>query len=151
MPATLILGYGNPMRSDDGIGWRVAEDLSSQLNSPEIEVLQCQQLTPELAERISKVKLVIFIDAVAGTRSGEWTCREVMPATENAAFSHSSSPAGLLALARTLYGAAPQAYFFTMCGKSFDHGDSLSATVEARLPSLISEIKTMVEDAHHRK
>jgi hydrogenase maturation protease len=151
VPATLIIGYGNPMRSDDGIGWRVAEGLSPELKNPEIEVLPCHQLTPELAERISKARLVIFVDAVAGTRPGEWTCREVTPDTEKTAFSHSASPAGLLALARTLYGAAPQAYFFTMCGKSFDHGDSLSGAVEARLPSLISEIKTMVEDAHHRR
>jgi hydrogenase maturation protease len=138
------------MRSDDGIGWRVAEELSRQLNNPEIEVFKCQQLTPELADGISKARLVIFVDVVAGTRPGEWTCREILPATEKAAYSHSSSPTGLLLLARTLYGAVPQAYFFTMCGKSFDHGDSLSAIVEARLPSMISEIKTMVEDAHPR-
>jgi len=148
VPARLIIGYGNPMRSDDGIGWCVAERLSAELASQsgasEIAVLQVHQLTPELAEKISQAELVIFVDAIPGEFPGEWTCWEVRPDAENAAFTHSASPASLLALARTLYGAAPKAYFFAMCGESFDHGDRLSSAIEAGLPGLISEIWNLV-------
>ena len=141
MPSKLIIGYGNPLRSDDGIGWRVAGEIARQLPNSEFEVVQCHQLMPELAEKISRAELVIFVDAVHGERPGHWACQEIVPEIAKGTFSHSVSPARLLALARELYGSAPRACLFTMCGESFDHGDRLSKLVESRLAGLMSEIR----------
>ena len=30
MARLLIIGYGNPLRGDDGLGWRAAEDLARE-------------------------------------------------------------------------------------------------------------------------
>jgi hydrogenase maturation protease len=49
MARVLIIGYGNPFRSDDGLGWQIANELSRTNRSAETEVLPCHQLTPELA------------------------------------------------------------------------------------------------------
>ena len=57
MARVLILGYGNPLRSDDGLGWQVAVQLFRTNTSPEVLVLPCHQLTPELAEPISRFSL----------------------------------------------------------------------------------------------
>ena len=62
MARALIIGYGNPLRGDDGLGWRAAEQLAEIIPQSEAEVIACHQLTPELAEPISRARLVIFID-----------------------------------------------------------------------------------------
>ena len=37
---TLILGLGNPILSDDGIGLRVAEELEGKLNKPDVTIME---------------------------------------------------------------------------------------------------------------
>lgn len=63
MAHTLIIGYGNPLRGDDGLGWHVAQRLAAVLPQHRARIEVCHQLTPELAEPISRADLVIFIDA----------------------------------------------------------------------------------------
>ena len=46
----LIIGYGNPLRSDDGFGWHAGRLLAQALAGQEAEVITCHQLTPELAD-----------------------------------------------------------------------------------------------------
>jgi hydrogenase maturation protease len=143
MSFKLIIGYGNPLRSDDGVGWHVAEELTERLPNSEFEVVQSHQLMPELAEKISRSELVIFVDATRGERPGEWTCKEVHKQAPVRAFSHAASPEGLLALAQGVYGAAPPAFLFVMCGGTFEHGDRLSPTVAERLPSFVAAIRSL--------
>ena len=45
----LVIGYGNVLRSDDGVGWHVTERLASDARFASVTVLQRHQLTPELA------------------------------------------------------------------------------------------------------
>ncbi len=49
-PVILVIGYGNSLRSDDGVGPFVAEAVEA-LRLPGVHTLICQQLSPEqLAE-----------------------------------------------------------------------------------------------------
>lgn len=133
MPGALIIGYGNPLRGDDGLGPRAADLLGGMV---------LHQLNPELAEPISRAGLVIFIDAAETGRPGEWTCVEVRPApSAERLFTHHLDPGALLAAARALYGRAPRALLFTMAGESFDLGEELSPAVAAALPELVKAIK----------
>ncbi|MEO8391518.1 MAG: hydrogenase maturation protease [Chloroflexota bacterium] len=59
----LIIGYGNPLRSDDAIGQQIAQAMKDRLNRSDVEVLLTYQLTPELIYSISEAQLVVFIDA----------------------------------------------------------------------------------------
>ena len=65
MNPILVIGYGNPLRGDDGVGWRVAEEAAALLPDPPVTVLTVQLLTPELADPISRSDLLILIDAAA--------------------------------------------------------------------------------------
>jgi len=143
MARVLIVGYGNPLRSDDGLGWRAAEELSRSLSLPEIEVVMRQQLTPELADNLTRADVVFFIDAAHGGQPGEVRCDSVTPQS-GTVHTHHCSPAGILALAQQLYGASPRAFVVSLCGESFDHGSALSATVEAGLPKLTALVEKLV-------
>ena len=61
--ASLVIGIGNPLRSDDGIGWRLAAQLPAGAG---LGVRCRQQLTPELAEELAAVERVLFLDAWLG-------------------------------------------------------------------------------------
>jgi hydrogenase maturation protease len=136
MARVLIVCYGNPLRCDDALGWRAAEELEKQVFGPEIEVLACHQLTIDLASTISTADAVFFIDATRDGEPGELTCNPVSPANMTAGLTHSLTPAAVLSLSAQLYGAVPRAFEFTVCGECFDHGEKLSARVESRLPQL---------------
>lgn len=139
MARVLIVGYGNPLRGDDGLGWHAAEALRATL--PEAEILAVHQLTPELAEDVSRAELVIFLDAAETGVPGGWRCRGVAAEAAGAqAFTHHVTPASLIAASRLLYGHAPPAQLFTMTGELFDYREGLSETVAAALPEMLAAI-----------
>jgi len=128
----LIIGYGNPLREDDGVGWRVAEMAAEAL--PDATMLTAHQLTPELSEPISRAGRVVFIDAAAEGVPGEVRYVALSPASAYRPGSHESTPDGLLALAAVLFGRCPPAHMLTIVGHSFGLGETLSPTVEAAIP-----------------
>jgi hydrogenase maturation protease len=142
MTQILIVGYGNPLRCDDGVGWRAAEALSRSLPFPEIETVICHQLAPELADSLRSADLAFFIDAAHQGQPGELTC-EPLISQYGIIRSHQLSPAHLLALAQQLYGVTPRAFAVSLCGECFEHGATLSATVEAGLPKLTALVEKL--------
>ncbi|MFZ0200524.1 MAG: hydrogenase maturation protease [Candidatus Sulfotelmatobacter sp.] len=147
MPRVLIVAYGNPLRSDDGVGWIVADDLRQRLASSNVEVLQLTQLLPEVAESISRADTVIFVDASCEGEPEELHCRQITPPPEKTQFGHQLSPAELLGLAGQLYGATPQAFCVSLTGQCFEHGEELSESVAARLPQLASKVEQLTRQA----
>jgi hydrogenase maturation protease len=149
MPRILIVGYGNPLRSDDGLGWRAADLLSRSLSVPEteVEVVVRHQLTPELADNLKNTQTVFFIDADHAGQPGDLTCEPVtaQPLTSppTTVSSHHVSPAAVLALAQQLYGTSPRAFVVSLCGECFDHGTALSASVEAGIPKLTTLVEKL--------
>lgn len=148
MARILIIGYGNPLRSDDGLGWHVAGELAGQFSSPEIEVLRTYQLTPELADQVSRADLAIFIDACEGGLPGdiEWKAIDNEHG-QPMLHSHDLSPAVILQLARELYGRTARAYLVTVAGQDFGEGDSLSKPVLSALPNVIAKVKTLISQS----
>jgi hydrogenase maturation protease len=141
MGKVLIIGYGNPLRSDDGFGWHASRMIAQELAGHNAEVITCHQLTPELAEPLSQSSRAVFIDADAEGEPGEIHWREVRPQAEAcSALTHTCSPAGLLSSAARLYGRCPQAVAVTVSAQSFAFGDSLSPVVAAALPKVVERV-----------
>jgi hydrogenase maturation protease len=142
----LIIAYGNPLRSDDGIGWHVAELLRRELTPPKVEIVCVHQLTPELAETASRADKVVFIDAACNGASGQIICTEVLPSAGVPGLSHQLSPEQVIALCEQLYRRRPQAFIASVTGASFDHGEALSETLADTLPPLIEAVRALVAD-----
>jgi hydrogenase maturation protease len=135
MAPVLIIGYGNPLRCDDGVAWHVADALSCQ-NLPGVEIVVRHQLTPELASPVSQADTVLFVDAAEGAQAGELKWAAVTPQLTLGVFFHEFSPRVILGLAQDLYGACPQAFVISLTGECFDHGETLSGSVQKSLPRL---------------
>lgn len=145
----LIIGYGNRLRGDDGAGLFAAEELRRRSHDHWVEVIFCQQLMPELAEKLSKASLAIFIDASVRDPGGAVVCHRLHALDDDqpgkpAAVTHFFSPAALLATASRLYGRAPQAYAFTVGGEFFGFREGLSDEVEHAMPELIDRVMELV-------
>jgi hydrogenase maturation protease len=131
MARVLIIGYGNPLRGDDGFGWEAAEQLRERVSGPDLEILSLHQLTPELMEPIGRAERVIFIDAAVEGEPGEIRERRVEPAAASTvAMTHYATPEGLLAGARRLYGRAAEGWMITVAGADFSMGAALTVAVK---------------------
>ncbi len=131
----VFIGYGNPLREDDGVGWAIAEEARSVLEAGGVQVLVCHQLTPELALDLIDAAKAVFVDACVEGRPGEIARRSV--SAEDAVlggFSHHVTPALLLASARAIGGTAPETLLITVTGARFGFGETLSAPVAAAVP-----------------
>src|SRR5690242_15224744 len=138
MDGTLVIGIGNPLRGDDGLGWRAVEALRQMPSLKAAETVICHQLTPELAETVAQARRVIFIDACVGTPPGAIRVNLLPPApSQDSAWSHRLDPRGLMQYSRRLYGVWPEAWTISMTGGAYDYSEGLSTLVESRLPALL--------------
>jgi hydrogenase maturation protease len=143
---TLIVCYGNALRGDDGVAWKIANLLRVKLDDERIELICCSQLTPELAEEMSHAARVLFVDACVEGFPGDirWSPIDLADPSEKnadaAAFSHHSTPRSLLALCSALYGEVPDTTEVTVCGSTFSLSEELSAVVEAGVQKAVEDI-----------
>jgi hydrogenase maturation protease len=144
MPDTLIIGYGNALRGDDGAGYIAAELLRERIQDLDAEVLSLQQLNPELMEPISRAREVIFIDASIVGSPGRYQRVPLHPGPSCSRFTHHASPETLLAGAQALYGHTPEATLYTIPGRFFDFGQELTPSVRRAVEDLVAELAALL-------
>ncbi len=140
MNKTLILGYGNPDREDDGVSWHIMTSICEKLGRKAPQTYQEEfppseaspdflfalQLTPELAETIAIYDRVCFIDAHTGSVPNDVNFTRVDPEFQSSPFTHHMTPSTCLVLAETLYGTAPEAMLASVRGYQFEFKHTLS-------------------------
>jgi hydrogenase maturation protease len=134
---SLVIGYGNVDRQDDGAGWYILNLLARWLGlDPDGQDLCSEdgtiglhytlQLTPELAESVAQFERVCFVDAHTGQEKDEIHAAPVEPAYQASAFTHHMTPATCILLAEKLYGKCPEAVLFSVRGYAFGFQNGLS-------------------------
>lgn len=145
MTGPLVVGFGSLLRTDDGVGRRIADRLADDPRMRTATVIGCHQLTPDLALDISRATSVVMIDASPGTSAGTFTIEPLAPGDDHAgAWSHHLSPAALVALAVELYGRAPSVALVRVGVASLEVGDGLSPVVEAALPGIVDAVAALI-------
>jgi len=139
--STLVIGYGNTLRGDDGAGFLAAELLRDRIHRPDIEILSQHQLLPELMEPISRASRVIFIDASVSGRAGKVHRIPLRPAPACARVTHHATPEALLAGAQSLYGHTPEATLYTIPGRNFQVGQELTPSVRRAVDQLVDALE----------
>ena len=137
----LVLGYGNTLRRDDGVGPKAADAIEA-LALPGVQTLSCALLTPELAEPISRARSVVFVDAAVDAPR-EVQLRKLAPAGSSQIMAHAASPATMLALARDVFGHAPEGWLLTIPVADIGIGEDLSPFAQRGLEIAIEEIKKL--------
>ena len=139
----LVIGYGNTLRRDDGVGPKVAEAVAV-LTLPGVSTLALPLLTPELAEPVSRAGVVIFVDAAVDAPR-EVQSRKLAPADSSRIMAHAANPGTLLALARDVFGHAPEAWWLTIPVEDLGVGEELSALARRGFESALREVAKCAE------
>ncbi len=126
----LIVGYGNPLRGDDGAGPLVAERLAARLPEEQFRLVRTQQLMPELALEIAAAEIshVLFIDATRNQIQAVNLVPLQPAATDSCG--HQMSPQLLLELAARLYARTVPGWLLTIGGEEFCYAEQLSAAAQ---------------------
>lgn len=140
----LVIGYGNTLRRDDGVGPGVA-DAVERLKLQGVQTVVCTQLTPELADPLSRAGAAVFVDASVG-KARRLRMRRLDPSDAPQILAHASDPRDLLGLARKVYGRAPDAWMLTIPVEDLGFGDKLSENAGLSLRKAVRAVR-----AFHRR
>lgn len=137
----MVIGYGNPGRLDDGLGPAFAERVSA-LAIPGVTADADYQLNVEDAADLARYDAVLFADASVDAAE-PFTLTPLAPEHTGLGFSsHSVSPAALLGLAESLFGATPRACLLAIRGTEFDgFGEGLSPQATANLDAAVEYLE----------
>jgi len=157
---SLVIGYGNVDRQDDGAGWHILDRLAEILGLEPDEqdawseegsicLRYALQLTPELAEFIAQFDRVCFVDAHTSLVKEEIHAIRVEPLYQASAFTHHMTPETCMLLTQKLYGKQPESILFSVRGYAFGFQNglskntaSLAETAAGRIWSWLQEPKS---------
>jgi hydrogenase maturation protease len=157
---SLVIGYGNPDREDDGVAWHIVHKLAVRFgrvdpNTPidtilDLDVGEPQhrddapdllvelQLMPELAETLNLYDRVCFVDAHTGAYAHDVNVVDVQAEYQSSPFTHHITPQTCLEITRAAYGHAPKGLVVSVRGYQFGFAHTLSAPT-ARLAGEATE------------
>lgn len=139
---TLVLGYGNTTRCDDGAGIRIAQEIEKE-KLPDVDVMTYQQLHVDLVSEFAYYNRIILVDT--SVDGEEMSLRKLRPSSQNyMASSHHLGPELILRLAQITQLGEPEMHLCTVRGKCFDYGEELSEEAQARTRAAVQEIKFLI-------
>jgi hydrogenase maturation protease len=150
---TLLIGYGNPDREDDGVAWHILRALTTKLGlpapdsyedefpqNPQVDFVFYLQLTPEMAEEIAAYEYVCFVDAHTGNIPEPVRLIDVESDFQRSPFTHHLTPQSLISICETLYGKKPDAALLSVRGYQFLFSRQLSEDTSALVPQAVEQI-----------
>lgn len=154
MSRTLVIGFGNVDRADDGVAYYVVNALRRRLGQSilhedetgleelgsQIDSVFLVQLAPELMDVISLYEKIIFVDAHVYENVDSLYCAPVLAEFTPATFTHHLTPAMLLALLKALHRREPAGHIVSIRGYDFDFHRRLSADTEALVEKAVDHI-----------
>lgn len=148
MGAFWVVGLGNPMRQDDGLGPRVIEQLQRLRPHWPLKVLRGD--AAGLLELLPGLEGLVVIDAlISGTAPGSLLVRDCstqpLPTTLKGASTHALGVAEALELARMLDQLPPVVWVFGVEALWSGHGEGLSPPVEAAIPALLDALTQLLD------
>jgi hydrogenase maturation protease len=149
-PTVLVLGIGNTIMSDDGVGVKVVELLQTGYTFPDnVELLDGGTLGLDLLPKLEGISHLIMVDAVeTGEKPG--TCvrlaGEQLPIVLETKISpHQMGLKDLLAVARLLGNIPEEMVLIGVQPGSIEMGLQLTPEVELQVPSMRDRVLKELE------
>lgn len=145
LPTTLVIGLGNLLRGDDGVGVRVAQMLARQTLPSDVEVVDGGTQGLGLVNLMEGRQRMILVDAAdVGKTPGEFvrfTLDKVVLRGDDQHLSvHTAGLREALLLAQALKILPDEVVIFGVQPANLDWANALSPEVEATLPDLITAV-----------
>ena len=139
MSRTLVLGLGNTLRADDGLGSAVIDWLAQRPLPPEVEILDAGTPGLELVLTLADYRRALIVDAAELHRApGQWARlnrQQVEPAEAAVGLSlHHAGLAEALALGEELGTLPAELIIFGVQPARLDWAPGLSPEAQAAVP-----------------
>lgn len=143
-PSVLVLGLGNPLRGDDGVGPRVVEALNRRGPPEGATALDAGTGGLDLLQILEGWERAIIIDAAdIGREPGQFarfTPDEARFVGSDATSLHNAGLAEVLMLADAVGQPLPKLVILGVQPEKIGWGEGLSSAVEAMLPTLVNAV-----------
>ena len=139
-----VIGIGNTLRRDDGVGAKVIDCLRARVDPDRVELFTCHQLLPEVVESLRGRAGVIFVDASVELDAGEVRCDDVVVDPAPWRWGHHLEPASLLGIMDPV--ERPAARTIAIGAVDFEFGEELSTDVDHAVPAAVDCILSTVEE-----
>jgi hydrogenase maturation protease len=145
MKKTLIYGYGNPGRQDDGLGARFTELCEEWLKHEKLTDISVDcnyQLNIEDAEIISDYERVIFVDASVVEEVETFKLEKIEPDNSSIEFSmHAVSVGFVLDLCQKIYHRFPETWVLHIKAYEFDFIEELTPGAQSNMEAAFRFLK----------
>ena len=159
---TLIFGYGNADREDDGVAWHVLKEVMLLNHLPEPADLDIEyldeasqteyvfqlQLTPEIAYDLDRFARVCFIAAHTGAVPEDVHFETVQPTFQKSPFTHHLTAASLLSICDTLHHKVPETILVSVRGYQFGFSRELSSATRLLCRQAADIIQNWMKSSH---
>lgn len=143
MASFLIIGVGNTLRMDDGIGAYVCNAIQN-MGIEGVDTGLYHQLNTEIIEQFGNHDFTVFVDAAINTvdvKIKKITDIALSPSTQ----SHSASVELLYSLAKKLYNRDFNIYTCAVPAYNFDMGQQLTDGAKKMADKAIEEICSLIK------
>ena len=144
---TLVVGLGNPILGDDGVGWRVAEAVRARLDQPDVDVLCLSLGGLALMEHLAGYRRAVIVDAMTtGAAPGSlhrFSARDLDElGVQHTASVHDLSLRSALAFGREMGLDLPAdiRVVGVEARPEFEFGESLGAEVSRAVPEAVAAV-----------
>lgn len=143
----LILGLGNLLMADDGIGIFVIEELKKRRWSSAVRILEVGNSVFNFLQEISHTRHVIAIDAVrAGSNPGSVYRLDIEDLVDNLEQdAHGMSLPGVVRLVRSNTGLPETVTIYGVEPEDLSFGGGLTLPVKRTIPKIILAIASEVQ------
>ena len=161
---TLVIGLGNPILGDDGVGWVVAEQVRSALCKPQSSIPNPQSVEVDsaslgglsLMERLTGAERVILIDAIfTGTQPvgtvSQFALTELPDLSAgHSASAHDTSLRNALRVGRDMHVPLPEDENVTIVTVEaeavYDFSQELSPAIAAAVPLALQQVLDLLNN-----
>lgn len=141
IPKTLIIGYGNPDREDDGVAWHILQgiaryfdiqfpsSLSEELVNTHatLHFMFDLQLIPEMSYDMKDFSRICFVDAHTGALENDLNIQNLERKFQNSPLTHHMTPQTILSILDTAFNHQPEAILVSVRGYQFGFTNELSS------------------------
>jgi hydrogenase maturation protease len=159
MARSLIIGFGNLDRADDGVAYYVINALRLRLGQKAlseedtgledlgapIDSIFLSQLAPELMDTLVEYGQVVFVDAHVYEAMDALHCAPVLPEYTPATFTHHLTPGMLLAMLKALHHHEPIGHLVSIRGYDFDFHRDLSRDTKVLVEPAVKYILQLLK------
>ncbi len=137
---TLLIGYGNPDREDDGVAWHILRGVADFFNliipdildedlikvDENLHFLFDLQLIPEMTYDMTEYSRICFVDAHTGALENDINIQHLDRKFQNSPLTHHMTPQTILSILEQTFNHKPEAILVSVRGYQFGFENFLS-------------------------